>query len=185
MKSTLFATFLLCWLGSAPAMAQCNLHTKTDDFTGTTNTWTDKIKMTKSGTPLLVKSASDDDCTYRIYFRLLSGKGKLVLWLSEDADYCSCRIQSVEFKFENGSVLTKANSRSGPAEKTTLGEEQHIFFDITKEELAMLAGNSIEKFRIKEPGCADHLFIAEELDNKTARKIKEVSTCLLRRIEGK
>ena len=164
--------------------AQCDLHTKTDNFTNKTTVWTDKVKITTGGTNEVFKHYGDN-CRYKIYFKLILQDGKVFLCMSEDSDECTCAIQKVALKFKDGKVLMKTNFRTGQTMKTTLGEEWFTFFELTNDDLTQLSSNPITRFRFTLPGCSDHPALEEEMDDKDADEIRNFSQCLLQNLGGK
>jgi len=174
MKASIILLSVLLFV-SLQSLGQC--HKSKDEFTGNSSMWTDKISITKGGGLTMLKKF-DDDCRYKIYLQFMAKDGKFYLTMAEDADYCFCTITGVMFKLGNGKTIIKQNLKASKEVKTALGSEQYSFIEITKEELAILATEAVVKVRVISNGCVDHPSIDEELEDKTANKIREGATCM-------
>lgn len=165
-------------LSAQLASGQCNLYSKKDDFDGSITYWTKQVKIASDGVGIL---ADQLDCKFRIFAHFVYGNNKAVLVLTEKESFCSCAPSSVTFKLANGVVITKSNLRQGPERSSGIGgeSEHYSYFDLTKDELALLASQEIVKYRIREAGCTDHPVIESELSGKAARQIRDAVKCVL------
>ena len=172
-KTAVFIVFLLC---TRTASAQCDLHSKRDDFDGSVTYWTDQVKIASDGVGIL---ADQMDCTFMLFLHFVYGKNKTVLVLAEKQTMCNCSPVSISVKFADGTVLTKANVRRGQERSTGIGEEeQSSYFDLTQDELTLLSGKEISKVRVREMYCSDHPVLDAEVTKKASRNIKEHATCI-------
>lgn len=180
MKKTILPAIIALAFFPLAVDAQCDITTEKDEFTGKTTAYTKRIKISYGGTPSLLKSLDEKfngACTYRTYLTFIKLDGKILMLLSEDSDGCLCVPSAISFKFSDGQVLTKANSQARPETKTALGEEKHILYQLTKEELLLLSQKEVEKIRITE-GCSEHPTVTEEFDTKTANSVRHAAFCL-------
>lgn len=182
MKSIISLVFGMVFFCHA-SFAQCKIFTKTDDFTGAVTSWTKQVKIASDGVPGILKGAGNVDCSFKVFLHFVSGKGKVVLVLTERSDMCGCATASISLKFSNNTVLTKTNVRFGQEKtKTATESEQYSYFDLTKEELTMLSNLPIAKFRLKYQGCSEHPVIEEEMTNNDGEKIQESAKCIAQNI---
>lgn len=185
MKLILF-TFIGIFFSCQTSLAQCKLHTITDDFDGSVAYKTKQIKIASDGIPGILKGGGYMDCSFKTLINFFSGKGKIVLIITERSELCDCTPASISFKFSNNSIFTKSNVRYGQ-EKTLSGNksEQYSYFDLTKDELIMLSKMQIAKFRMNYQNCSEHSVIDDDMTGKDSEEIQESAKCLLENIGKK
>lgn len=183
MRYSILFCLLIYVCCSFTSLAQCHIYSKTDQFDGSVTKWTKQVRIASDGISDLLKGPGYTGCSYKIFLNFICKNDKIVLAFTERYELCSCVPKSVSFKFTNGTILTKNNVRIGRA-KTTVGYkgELYSYFDLTLKELQMLSHLAIHRFRVKEAYCSDHPVVEEDVAPKTARKVKESATCMLRNL---